>query len=109
MLVGSLVLVATSIADTESSPKFVTNAVAPSGVTSTLDGCEKPVMSVGFFVLVATSIVETEPALPWFGNGPFWLVILAVFAAGAMAALVVARPAVLSVRSVVLVATSVVG
>src|SRR5262249_39560389 len=55
-----LVLVFTSIVDTESLPLLVTKAVLPSGVTATLCGAEPTVMSVGFLVLVFTSMVATE-------------------------------------------------
>src|SRR5262249_59978622 len=60
MSTGFLVLVFTSIVDTESLPLLVTKAVLPSGVTATLCGAEPTVMSVGFLVLVFTSIVATE-------------------------------------------------
>src|SRR5512132_2141016 len=64
-----LVLVLTSIVDTESPKELVTKTVLPLGVTATAAGVGLTVMSLGCFVLVFTSIVDTEPV---------WLVTKAV-------------------------------
>src|SRR5262245_17542917 len=61
MSVGRLVLVFTSIVDTEPVRRSRTKAVLPSGVTATTFGYEPPAMSSGCLVLVLTSIVDTEP------------------------------------------------
>jgi hypothetical protein len=54
-----LVLVFTSIVDTESLNWVATKAVLPSGVNATPNGNKPTAMSVGFLVLVFTSIVDT--------------------------------------------------
>ena len=64
MSVGFLVLVFTSIVDTELLPPLATKAVLPSGVTATPIGSVPTGMSVGFLVLVFTSIVDTVPLTP---------------------------------------------
>src|SRR5918995_4437822 len=65
---GCLVLVFTSIVDTEllwvgsrTRVALVTKAVLPSGVTATAFGFAPTGMSVGCFIRVFTSIVDTEP------------------------------------------------
>ena|SRR6266542_358477 len=67
MSVRFLVLVFTSIVDTEALPPLVTKAVLPSGVTATHLGCAPTAMSVRCFFLVLTSIVDTVP-LPLLGT-----------------------------------------
>src|SRR5262245_12769365 len=65
MSVGFLVLVSTSIVDTEPVPTpmplLVTKAVFPSGVNASPTGNGPTGMSVGFLVLVVTSMVDTDP------------------------------------------------
>src|SRR5262249_12533493 len=63
MSVGFLVLVFTSIVDTELllAPLWAMKAVLPSGVTATPSGNTPTGRSVGFFVLVFPSIVDRVP------------------------------------------------
>src|SRR5262249_9522861 len=56
-----LVLVFTSIVDTELLDLFATKRVLPSGVTAIPAGPSPTFMSVGYFVLVITSIADTVP------------------------------------------------
>src|SRR6266536_251403 len=100
MSVGFLVLVFTSIVDTEPRP-LVTKAVLPSGVIVTPAPSNGPTaMSPGWLVLVFTSIVDTVPLPP--------LVTKAVLPSGVIATWVGNEPTAMSLGFLALVFTSIV-